>query len=201
MTSTKVCRDLCLSAHVNSVLMESRRQSRPFFPSVLAQCPRQDSNLVFDLRRVACDPPHSEDSCDVVPLRTAPVPRRGFEPRPAASNAAVHPPHSQGAAQKTQNAKHPPAHPPRRSGSPGCITSVSRPGFEPGPGPSEGPMRSVTPSRQIKNPSQHEREESNPVRRFWRPPALPGAHSCFLVVLLQLVRATPFGTGSVSIRS
>ena len=25
---------------------------------------------------------------------------------------------------------------------------------------------------------KHEREESNPVRQFWRPPALPGAHSC-----------------------
>jgi hypothetical protein len=34
-------------------------------------------------------------------------------------------------------------------------------------------MRSATPSGH-----EHEREESNPVRRFWRPPALPGAHSC-----------------------
>ena len=25
---------------------------------------------------------------------------------------------------------------------------------------------------------QHEREESNPVRQFWRLAALPGAHSC-----------------------
>ena len=25
---------------------------------------------------------------------------------------------------------------------------------------------------------KHEREESNPVRRFWRPSALPGARSC-----------------------
>ena len=30
--------------------------------------------------------------------------------------------------------------------------------------------------------NQHEREESNPVRRFWRPLALPGAHSCIAVV-------------------
>ncbi len=37
-------------------------------------------------------------------------------------------------------------------------------------------MRSVTPSRHVFD--QHEREESNPVKRFWRPPALPGAHSC-----------------------
>ena len=25
---------------------------------------------------------------------------------------------------------------------------------------------------------EHEREESNPVKQFWRLPALPGAHSC-----------------------
>ena len=29
---------------------------------------------------------------------------------------------------------------------------------------------------------EHEREELNPVRRFWRPLALPGAHSCIAVV-------------------
>jgi hypothetical protein len=34
-------------------------------------------------------------------------------------------------------------------------------------------MRSATPSGQ-----KHEREESNPVKQFWRLPALPGAHSC-----------------------
>ena len=33
---------------------------------------------------------------------------------------------------------------------------------------------SVEPCRLIK----HEREESNPVRQFWRLAALPGAHSC-----------------------
>ena len=38
-------------------------------------------------------------------------------------------------------------------------------------------MQSATPSGQ-----KHEREESNPVRRFWRPLALPGAHSCIAVV-------------------
>ena len=37
--------------------------------------------------------------------------------------------------------------------------------------------KSATPSGQ-----KHEREESNPVRRFWRPLALPGAHSCIAVV-------------------
>ena len=129
-------------------------------------------------------------------------------------------------------------------------STVSRPGVEPGPGPSEGPMRSVTPSgcsasrpgartrtwalgepvqsttlsgrifradgwictsmmRFTKPPPRcsatsaaktgpicaqhppgrsgkldlspfckHEREDSNPVGRLWRPSALPGARSC-----------------------
>jgi hypothetical protein len=29
------------------------------------KCPRQDSNLILDLRRVACDPPHSEDVAEL----------------------------------------------------------------------------------------------------------------------------------------
>ena len=40
--------------------------------------PRQESNLIPDLRRVVCDPPHPED-----------IPRRGIEPRPAVSKTAV----------------------------------------------------------------------------------------------------------------
>ena len=34
-------------------------------------------------------------------------------------------------------------------------------------------MQSATPSGR-----EHEREELNPVKQFWRLPALPGAHSC-----------------------
>jgi hypothetical protein len=159
------------------------------------KCPRQDSNLVLDLRRVACDPPHSEDvahlSCEY----------------PAEDSNLV-----------WQLRTLPCVHHTRRA----SFARMSRPGFEPGPGPSEGPMRSVTPSRPISlahhllvinqgrrldshqhhpvypchsvyktggaflfrttsavnDPCEHEREESNPVKRFWRPPALPGAHSC-----------------------
>src|SRR4029453_5093377 len=55
--------------------------------------------------------------------------------------------------------------------------SVSRPGFEPGPEPSEGPMRSATPSGH-----DNDREELTPVKKFWRLPALPGAHSCMLPI-------------------
>ena len=43
------------------------------------QCPRQESNLVLDLRRVACDPQHSENIQS--------VPRRGIEPGHHASRS------------------------------------------------------------------------------------------------------------------
>ena len=36
----------------------------------------------------------------------------------------------------------------------------------------------VEPHRPSKVNSQHERKDSNPVRQFWKLPALPGAHSC-----------------------
>ena len=42
---------------------------------------------------------------------------------------------------------------------------------------------SVEPRRQ-----KHEREESNPVQQFWRLPALPGAHSCMLLIGHQGIR-------------
>jgi hypothetical protein len=108
------------------------------------KCPRQDSDLVLDLRRVACDPPHSEDvahlSCEypaedsnlVWQLRTLPC---------------VH--HTRRAIRRTRIEENeaPDGSRRRLAGSPRAF--MSRPGFEPGPGPSEGPMRSVTPSRRI----------------------------------------------------
>ncbi len=133
-----------------------------------SQCPCQESNLVYDLRRVAC--------IHHTPRTMRKIPHRGIEPRPTALKAVMRPPHSQG------------------------MQSISRPGIEPGPGPSESPMQSATPSGQSGPTtgfapacfrlqggrlsqsshvgSQHEREDSNPIQRLWRPPALPGARSC-----------------------
>ena len=53
-------------------------------------CPRQESNLVLDLRRVACHPPHPEDEISLVPnpppgSRTRPC---GFEGRRASATLA-----------------------------------------------------------------------------------------------------------------
>ena len=124
------------------------------------------------------NPAHPED----VNLLAA---RRGVEPRLAVSKTAVRIRHT------------------RR------LRKVSRPGFEPGPGPSEDPMQSATPSGHTEpttgfapasaanqidtaktgaffsratSATQHEREELNPVKQFWRLPALPGAHSCMLPI-------------------
>lgn len=57
--------------------------------------------------------------------------------------------------------------------------SVSRPGFEPGRGPSEGrvPLRSSGRLSATSSGREHEREDSDPVNQFWRLAALPGAHS------------------------
>ncbi len=51
------------------------------------QCPCQELNLVYDLRRVACCPVHFKDST---------VPIQGLEPCLAVSKTAVRPPHSLG---------------------------------------------------------------------------------------------------------
>ncbi len=123
------------------------------------KCPRQDSDLVLDLRRVACDPPHSEDvahlSCEypaedsnlVWQLRTLPC---------------VH--HTRRAIRRTRIEENeaPDGSRRRLAGSPRAF--MSRPGFEPGPGPSEGPMRSVTPSRRCRQNLPKERRADGWIR-------------------------------------
>jgi hypothetical protein len=173
-----------------------------------SKCPRQDSDLVFDLRRVACDPPHSEDDRKVAVVSTPPRIRTSsgsFEGCCAFQ-------HTRGAIRKTRIKRNeaPDGLRRRLAGSPRAL--MSRPGIEPGPGPSEGPnafrytiethhtyTHQNEQSRRLGShqhhpayktgallnratsaltrSTQHEREESNPVRRFWRPPALPEARS------------------------
>src|SRR5438046_2077640 len=91
------------------------RPIRPISP-IDNKYPRQESNLIPDLRRVVCDPPHSEDETRADGwIRTS-------------------------------------------------MNRLTRPApfyFE--------------PHRQKKQ----ERKDSNPVRRLWKPRALPGAHFLF----------------------
>ena len=56
-------------------------------------CPRQESNLVFDLRKVACASATLRGREKQACCR---VPHPGIEPGPTASKAAVRPPHSRG---------------------------------------------------------------------------------------------------------
>jgi hypothetical protein len=115
-------------------------------PASRTKCPRQELNLVHDLRRVVCES---------VTLRGPAVhriPRPGIEPGLAASKTAVRPSHSRGA-----------------------VGTVPSPGVEPGPRPSEGRMRFRHTPRAT-NRCQQGCKDSNPVREFWRLAALPGAH-------------------------
>src|SRR4051812_12125158 len=56
----------------------------------LARCPRQESNLVYDLRKVACKSPTLRGRLVLFPIL-----RPGAEPGLAASKTAVLPTHSQ----------------------------------------------------------------------------------------------------------
>jgi hypothetical protein len=57
------------------------------------QCPRQELNLVYDLRRVACESPTLRGQTD---QENNTIPCPGIEPGPTASKTVVRPPHSQG---------------------------------------------------------------------------------------------------------
>jgi hypothetical protein len=87
-------------------------------PPVGGACPRQELNLVPDLRKVVCASVTLRGQSSEQNRRRAPHP--GIEPGLAASKAAVRPPHSQGRSR------------------------VPLPGVEPGRRPSEGRVPSVT---------------------------------------------------------
>ena len=55
--------------------------------SSVDEYPRQELNLVYDLRTVACDPAHSEETLSV--FSTPIAPRQGVEPRLAVPKTAV----------------------------------------------------------------------------------------------------------------
>jgi hypothetical protein len=135
-------------------------------------CPRQESNLVFDLRKVVCASVTPRGQRSEQDRREAPHP--GIEPGLAASKAAVRPPHPRG------------------------NSRVPSPGVEPGLRPSESRVPSVTRRGRSRSrrpdSNRHEpaykagaspfghvggkqgRKDLNPVREFWRLAALPGAH-------------------------
>ena len=55
----------------------------PSGSSVFCKRPRQESNLIYDLRTVACCPAHSKDG------KIEQVPRQGVEPRLTVSKTVV----------------------------------------------------------------------------------------------------------------
>ncbi len=104
---------------------------------LLTPCPCQESNLVYDLRKVACFQYTSRTNNTHPRSRTLPC---GFEDRRASATLVVQ----------------------------SCQWSVVR-----------GPLsrRFSTTDNGLRT-GQHKREDSNPMRQFWRLLALPGARSC-----------------------
>jgi hypothetical protein len=109
----------------------------PFGSSV--KYPRQESNLIPDLRRVVCDPLHPEDKS--IPARI----RTGIQTLEESDVAPLH----------HQDKQEPMA------------------GFA----PAWVGLRDRCLSQSSHIGMKQERKDLNPVKRLWRPPALPGAHS------------------------
>lgn len=132
-----------------------------------SQCPCQESNLVYDLRRVACCPLHFKDhqypteesnlarllrrqSCVLHTRRAIKQypdleSNQGLDLRRVQCNPLHH---------RDQQE-------PTTGFAPACFR-----------------LQDGRLSQSSHVGSQHEREDSNPIQRLWRPPALPGARSC-----------------------
>jgi hypothetical protein len=92
------------------------------------QYPAEDSNLVRQLRGLLCVPGTPAGRISTATSRST----RRLTP----------------SARLEHELPSDPASRPRELAGASFLLQMSRPGIEPGPGPSEGPMRSVTPSRQ-----------------------------------------------------
>lgn len=161
----------------NPLEMALQATTTPCGFSVENACPRQESNLALDLRTVACLPhtPRTNLPHGAATRFPATVANTGA---PDSPRLHLPPPAGEAAEQTPQSPrKTPPGHPgegipkvplvstpPRNrtssdcfehshaSGTPAGRTLVSRPGLEPGPEPSEGPMQSATPSGRKRSP-------------------------------------------------
>ena len=140
-------------------------------PASGRQCPRQESNLVFDLRQVACKSPTLRGRV------LASAPRRGMEPRLAVPETAVlsdtpagllrqYPHQDSNLALELRRLRCDPRH--HRD----TDQASRRLGLH--------LHRAVdgTAAFLFGHVGKHEREGSNPVRQGWNLPALPGARSC-----------------------
>jgi len=149
--------------------LAERRQS--LWPQRLhIQCPRQESNLVCNLRRVACDPAHSKDTPHTV------TPVSGNPPPPTASPGTI---------------------PWQLSGTRWAIqhdSSQSSVVFIPPSVLARSRTWSTTfaRSRAIRHTPrtflQHPAEESNLVRRFRKPSCLPHTRRAQPASLPMLIR-------------
>jgi hypothetical protein len=141
------------------------------------KCPRQELNLALDLRRVACESATLRGH--IYRCRSS-VPRRGIEPRLAVSNTAVLIRHTR----EAHCVSNIPTWIRTRARTFGGSDAIRHTiGIQTLQEPTTGfaPASTCLQDRRLSVSShvgKHECEESNPVGRFWRPLALPGAHSC-----------------------
>ena len=131
---------------------------RPVLSRILKR-PCQESNLVYDLRRVACFryTSRTNDSRARPRCSTAIIIRK----HPAEESNPVRPLRRRSCSLHTRRAT--------------CSPSGPATGFAPASFRLQGGRftQSATPAV-----FEHEREDSNPIQRLWRPRALPGARSC-----------------------
>ena len=179
-------------------------------PTPRFQCPRQESNLVFDLRRVACDPQHSENKHSF----SAPPRNRTSSNRFVVCRAC--PVHLQGNCLDQESdldldLRRVPCHPLhyRDERADDWIRASIVRFTRPLPFSVEPRRHFYLRHTACAGYVQQECKDSNPVERLWRPHPLPGGHSCKAKVAGTLrvpsaaatarrsVPATTFGTRRV----
>ena len=159
----------------NALSLKSLRHIGHLLPSQPDehQCPRQELNLVLDLRRVVCESGTPQG-------RFTSVPRRGVEPRLAVSNTAVLVRHTRKASPSSTIPTWIRTRARTFGGSDAIRYTIGIQSFKE-PTTGFAPASTCLQDRRLSQSShvgKHEREESNPVRQLWRLTALPGAHSC-----------------------
>ena len=138
-------------------------------------CPRQESNLALDLRRVACAPSHPEDVCEC----SKRYPARESNPVSRLRRPPCRPPHSRGVPSPGVEPGLRPSegrvrirHTPRATNHQASRRPDSN-RHEPVYKTGASPFGHVGGTH-----DQQGCKDLNPVREFWRLAALPGAHPC-----------------------
>ncbi len=149
-------------------------------PAPNMKCPRQESNLVCDLRRVACNPPHSEDrySSQLQCLARESNPVLQFRGLPTTTSILLAVPAGTLARQNRQL-----QYPDLESNQDFELRRLACAPLhhqdQSGPTAGFAPAWTGLQDQRLAKSShvgkKHEREDLNPVKLFWRQPSLPSS--------------------------